>query len=128
MSSRYIWLTFGSLSVFFTSAGAQENLDRGKTPAQLYASDCAACHKSPQSVTKTDSVFGLESFLSKHYTTSRESAALLATYLKGLERPSTELKRGHAVERSGRASHSEPTPSAFGAEDEPPRPPKDIPN
>lgn len=123
MLFRYIWLM-----LFVTSAGAQGNLDQGKTPAQLYASDCATCHKSPQSVTKTDSVFGLEIFLSKHYTTSRESAALLATYLKGLERPSTAFKRDHAAERSGRASRSEQMPSAFGAEEEPPRPPKDIPN
>ncbi len=125
MLVRYIWMM---LALFVTSAGAQGNLDQGKTPAQLYASDCATCHKSPQSVTKTDSVFGLEIFLSKHYTTSRESAALLATYLKGLERPSTAFKRGHAAERAGRASPSEQTPSAFGAEDEPPRPPKDVPN
>ncbi len=61
MLFRYISLMF---ALFVTSAGAQGNLDQGKTPAQLYASDCATCHKSPQSATKTDSVFGLEIFLS----------------------------------------------------------------
>jgi hypothetical protein len=79
--------TLGSLALFLTSSGAQEELDRGKTPAQLYASGCPTCHKSPQSVAKTNSIFGLESFLSEHYTTSRESAALLTAYLKGLEKP-----------------------------------------
>ena len=69
---RGFWLTLGSLALFLTSSGAQEDLDRGKTPAQLYASGCATCHKSPQSVAKTNSIFGLESFLSEHYTTSRE--------------------------------------------------------
>src|SRR5262249_46453069 len=32
-----------------SSAGAQENLERAKTAAQLYATNCASCHKSPQS-------------------------------------------------------------------------------
>ena len=42
-------LVAGVLALCFaSSAGAQENLDQGKTGAQLYASDCAICHKSPQ--------------------------------------------------------------------------------
>ena len=122
------WLTLGSLALFLTSSGAQEDLDRGKTPAQLYASGCATCHKSPQSVAKTNSIFGLESFLSEHYTTSRESAALLAAYLKGLEKKtSMESKRGRAAARSGRTNLSEPAPNVFNM-DQPPRPPMDIPN
>jgi hypothetical protein len=124
---RGVWLTLGSLALFLTSSGAQVDLDQGKTPAQLYASGCATCHKSPQSVAKTNSIFGLESFLSEHYTTSRESAALLAAYLKGLEKFSMESKRGRAAARSGRTNLSEPAPNVFNM-DQPPRPPKDIPN
>ena len=76
-------------------------------PPQLYASGCATCHKSPQSVAKTNSIFGLESFLSEHYTTSRgNSAALLAAYLKGLEKPSMESRRGRAAARSARTNLS----------------------
>ena len=123
---RGVWLTLGSLALFLTSSGAQVDLDRGKTPAQLYASGCATCHKSPQSVAKTNSIFGLESFLSEHYTTSRESAALLTAYLKGLEKPSDGV-RGRAAARSGRTNLSEPAPNVFNM-DQPPRPPKDIPN
>ncbi len=123
---RGVWLTLGSLALFLTT-GAQEDLDRGKTPAQLYASGCATCHKSPQRLAGTNSIFGLESFLSEHYTTSRESAALLAVYLKGLEKPSMESKRGRAAARSGRMNLSEPAPNVFNM-DQPPRPPKDIPN
>jgi hypothetical protein len=123
---RGVWLALGSLALFLTSSGAQEDLDRGKTPAQLYASGCATCHKSPQSVAKTNSIFGLESFLSEHYTTSRESAALLTAYLKGLEKPSDGV-RGRAAARSGRTNLSEPAPNVFNR-DQPPRPPKDIPN
>ena len=127
MLFRGILLTLGCLALFLTSSSAQENLDRGKTPAQLYSSDCATCHKSPQSVTKTNSIFGLESFLNEHYTSSRESAAVLAAYLKAQEKPSVGFKRDRAAERTSRAKPSALTPSAFSV-DEPPRPPGNIPN
>ncbi len=63
-------------------AGAQENLDQGKTAAQLFASDCAICHKSPQGLAKSGR--GLENFLRQHYTASRESAAAIAAYLQSV--------------------------------------------
>lgn len=65
---------------------AQENLDQGKTPAQLYASDCAICHKSPYGLTKRLGPYGLDSFLREHYTASRESAAVISAYLRDIGR------------------------------------------
>jgi hypothetical protein len=62
-------------------ASAQENLDRGRTPAQLFVSDCADCHRNPRAVLKTISPRSLPDFLREHYTASRESAAALSTYL-----------------------------------------------
>jgi hypothetical protein len=62
-------------------ASAQENLDRGRTAAQIYTSDCAECHRNPRAVLKTISPGSLPNFLREHYTASRESAAALATYL-----------------------------------------------
>ncbi|MGB8102929.1 MAG: hypothetical protein WCF47_01535, partial [Pseudolabrys sp.] len=47
-------------------ARAQESLDRGKSPTQLFASDCSACHKSPQGLAKAGGMFGLDSFLRTH--------------------------------------------------------------
>jgi mono/diheme cytochrome c family protein len=91
-----------------SSAGAQENLDKGKTAAQLYASDCAICHKSPQSISQAPGVFGLESFLREHYTASRESAASIVAYLKKLEKPSAGLRRGQAAMRTSQRKSSEP--------------------
>ena len=44
-------------------ADAQQSLEKGKTAAQVYASECAVCHKSPQSVSKAPVIFGLESSL-----------------------------------------------------------------
>jgi hypothetical protein len=68
-----------------SSAGAQESLDRGKTPAQLFASHCSACHKSPRGLAKSGGLFGLDSFLREHYMTSRETAAAMSSYLRGLD-------------------------------------------
>jgi hypothetical protein len=59
-----------------------QNLDAGKSAAQLFASDCAICHKSPQGLARAAVLLGLESFLRDHYTTSRQSAAALGDYLK----------------------------------------------
>jgi hypothetical protein len=108
-----IRLTIGFLTLCVaTSAGAQESLEKGKTAAQLYASHCAGCHKSPQSVTKTTGGLGLESFLREHYAATPESAATLAAYLKGLEKRSAGSTRGHVAKpMTSQAKHSQPKPS-----------------
>jgi hypothetical protein len=67
-----------------TGAGAQESLDRGKSPAQLFASDCSLCHKSPQGLLKSGG-FGLDNFLREHYTASRETASAIASYLRSMD-------------------------------------------
>ena len=107
------------------SARAQGNLDQGKTGPQLFASACATCHKSPQSVSKTKWFFGLESFLRQHYTSNRESAAILAAYLKGQEKLSADPPRGHAARQISQAKPSEPASGDPG--EDIPRPPADIP-
>jgi hypothetical protein len=60
---------------------AQENLDAGKTPSQLFAGTCSACHKSPRGLLKTVSPSSLPTFLRQHYTTSPNMAGALASYL-----------------------------------------------
>ena len=105
------------------SAEAQGNLDQGKTGPQLFASACATCHKSPQSVSKTKWFFGLESFLREHYTSGSESAAILAVYLKGQEKLSAQSQRGRGVKHMSQGSS--PTVNEFGEEIL--RPPADIP-
>jgi hypothetical protein len=74
---------------------AQESLDRGKSPAQLFASDCSVCHKSPQGLAKAGGLLGLDSFLRTHYTASRESASAIAAYLKSVDGgpPARAIKR-----------------------------------
>ena len=70
------------LLVAAAPAGAQDVRDRGKTAQQIFASDCAICHKSPQGLAKSGGLFGLRSFLREHYTASSETAALLTRYLE----------------------------------------------
>jgi len=78
------WLAVGvSAAWLVSSAAAQETLGRNKSPAQTFASDCAVCHKSPQGLAKSaGGLFGVEGFLRAHYTSSKESAAALANYLR----------------------------------------------
>jgi hypothetical protein len=108
------------------AAAAQGNLDQGKTAAQLFAADCANCHKSPQSVSSTRWLFGLESFLTQHYTSSRQSAAILAAYLKEQDRRSADAQHARTT---GRTSQARPVePPSRNAEEDIPRPPADIPD
>lgn len=58
-----------------------QNLEAGKSPSQIFAGGCAACHKSPRGLLKTVSPSALPGFLRQHYTTSSDMASLLASYL-----------------------------------------------
>ena len=77
-------------------AAAQENIDAGKTPAQLYAQDCAICHKTPHGLSKAAGAWGLQGFLREHYTASHESAAAIAAYLAAIDRKTPPRHRGRA--------------------------------
>jgi hypothetical protein len=125
MLNRGVQLGFGFLALLFaTSAAAQANLDRGKTGIQLFTSACATCHKSPKDVTRTKWFFGLENFLRQHYTSSAESAAVLAAYLKQQVKLSSSPAR--LVRHTSQTTLSGPTVDEFG--DEILRPPADIPD
>jgi len=120
-------LGLGCLALVSASvAAAQGNLDQGKTAAQLYASACVTCHNSPPSVSKTRWFFGLESFLREHYTSSRESAAILAAYLDGQEKARAGSQRGRLARHTGQARPAAAMANEFG--EDIPRPPADIPD
>jgi hypothetical protein len=74
---QIIWI--GAVLALGGGAAQAENLDAGKSAPALFAATCMTCHASPKGLAKDTS--GLPSFLSEHYTSSRESAAALATYL-----------------------------------------------
>jgi hypothetical protein len=73
---------------------AQEDLDSGKTPAQLYAANCAICHKTPHGLSKAGGPFGLQGFLREHYTASRQAAAAIAAYVDAVDRGAPPAERG----------------------------------
>lgn len=86
LSSRGISLIVGLWALVAAGAApAQESLDQGKTPAQLYAANCAICHKSPRGLSSAGGILGVENFLREHYTASREAAAAIAGYLKSVD-------------------------------------------
>ena len=58
-----------------------QNLEAGKSPSQLFAGTCNACHKSPRGLLKTVSAGSLPGFLRQHYTTSSDMASQLSTFL-----------------------------------------------
>jgi mono/diheme cytochrome c family protein len=72
-------------AMVLVSAGAraQTNIDEGKSPAQIFASDCAVCHKTPKGLGNGKNSLTLAAFLREHYTASREQAAALAAYVLG---------------------------------------------
>lgn len=135
-SNRSIGMAIAVLALAVSApAGAQENLDSGKTGAQLFAANCALCHKSPQALNKSGGLFGLSGFLREHYTSSRETAATIATYLeslspapgkrtgatkrtaKGDEKAKVEGKKDQA--KSGEAKSEKPTKPAEAKTSEP---------
>jgi len=97
-------------------AHAQTNIDEGKTPAQIFASDCATCHKSPRGLGSGKGSLLLTGFLREHYTSSREQAAALAAYVLGAGGETAPATPGRgskpAAERAKLpGEESKPTPS-----------------
>jgi hypothetical protein len=100
----------------------QNDYDAGKTPAQLFESDCGICHKSPAGLSKAPGM-GLESFLSEHYTASREAAAILAKYLQAVdvgqkEAPPARRSRASVKSKSAKGSKASETEHSEARPDE----------
>ncbi len=111
------------------NAQAQENLDAGKSPSQIFAGTCTACHKSPRGLLKTVPPGSLSGFLRQHYTTSPDMAGVLASYLisngatdtrlggapKGAKEEAKQEAKPEQADRFGR----KPRPAATSAEAKP---------
>jgi uncharacterized low-complexity protein len=112
-------LVAGSIAVVAGAlpAQAQDNFDANKTPAQLYAADCAICHKTPQGLAKAGGVFGLEGFLREHYTASREAAAAIAAYVQAVDKgpppaaKKPQSKRTAKGDEKGKPAEAKPSES-----------------
>jgi hypothetical protein len=90
---------------FTASPGRAENLEAGKSPSQIFAGTCSACHKGMRGLLKTVAPGSLPGFLRQHYTTSSDMAGLLSAYL--LSNGATD-PHGGASTKQGKDARSEP--------------------
>jgi hypothetical protein len=99
VSERLRILSVSALALaaaLLADSAAAQDYDAGKTGPQLFASDCAACHKSAGGLAKGKDKGSLTSFLREHYTSKQESAQLLAAYLLGAGPGDAKPDRGDA--------------------------------
>ena len=78
LSSATVTLLIGCFAVIPVQA---QNLEAGKSPSQIFAGTCNACHKSPRGLLRTVPAGSLPGFLRQHYTTSGDMASLLSAFL-----------------------------------------------
>jgi hypothetical protein len=99
-----------AVSLLPTVAPAQVDSSAGKTPEQLFTSDCSACHASPQSVGRDRDARALTTFLRQHYTTKTQWAALIANYLVRVrdEPPTTPTPEAPATKDNEREAKGVP--------------------
>ena len=88
---------------------AVENLEAGKSPAQIFAGTCNACHKSPRGLLRSVPASSLSSFLRQHYTTSSDMASVLSSYLVANGATDTRVQKDGKEARQGKDGAKEGT-------------------
>jgi hypothetical protein len=82
MLSRALSLAAASLvGCLVATASHAQNLEAGKSPVQIFNSNCTACHRSAKGLLKTVAPSSLPGFLRQHYTTGSEMAQMLSGFL-----------------------------------------------
>jgi hypothetical protein len=107
LSLATVTLLIGCLAAKPAHAQAQ-NLEAGKSPSQIFAGTCNACHKSPRGLLKTVPAGSLQGFLRQHYTTSPEMASLLSAFL--ISNGATDTRYVGAQPKPGKDAKSEAKP------------------
>jgi hypothetical protein len=74
--ARWAWWAIGLALISLTAPADAQNIDAGKSPAQIFSDTCSACHRRPQELRRTSA-----GFLRSHYTTGAAEAAAMAGYL-----------------------------------------------
>jgi len=77
------WLAALPAVVLTAGAALAQDFTAGKTPAQLFSSDCSTCHHLPNGLGKKYDTGTLSAFLRAHYTTKPDNAGALAKYVMG---------------------------------------------
>jgi hypothetical protein len=82
---RISYLVAGALLGFAgaPAPASAQDFTAGKTPAQLFSTDCAECHRTPNGLAKGRDVKTLVGYLREHYTTKSDTAGALAAYVSG---------------------------------------------
>jgi len=109
-------LAFGAVSLLIGSAANAQNLDKGKSPAKLFADGCATCHHSARGLTKGRFRLTLFMFLQDHYATNSSSAWALSSYLESVDSG-----------QRGRSRDAKPAPGAARSSRSALRPPGSVP-
>src|ERR1700742_2382802 len=86
------------------------NLEAGKSPSQIFAGTCTACHKSPRGLLKTVPPGSLPGFLREHYTTSANMAGVLASYL--ISNGATDTRYGDTQQKGAKGTKDGPKDNA----------------
>ncbi|GAA3854385.1 hypothetical protein AFIC_001918 [[Pseudomonas] carboxydohydrogena] len=113
MSRRALSLAAAVLWMSAAGPAAAQNLEAGKTPAQIFAATCAVCHKSPHGLLKSVAPGSLPGFLRQHYTTSTDMAGAMSAYV--LSNGAANRRAGDDLTREGRELTS-PKPRERDAE------------
>jgi hypothetical protein len=127
----------GFAAAFASIQASAEDLTAGKTPAQLFRSDCGECHHSPNGLVRDPGdVRAVANFLREHYTTKSETAGALAAYVSGFASargPAVALPPARDRKRSRSDAELEQVPANPAAEKkrarddgDTPRPPRRI--
>jgi hypothetical protein len=82
-----IFISVSAVLGLATHAGSAQDLAAGKTPQQLFNSDCSACHPRPAGLAKGRDARTLGRFLNEHYTTQSAYASAIATYVVAFDAP-----------------------------------------
>lgn len=109
LSLATVTLLIGCFAADPALAQAQ-NLEAGKSPSQIFAGTCTACHKGPRGLLKTVPAGSLQGFLKQHYTTSPEMASLLAAFL--VSNGATDTRYGGNQTKPGKDEKPEPKPGS----------------
>ena len=87
---------------------AQGNIDAGRSPAQIFADTCAACHRDARELSRASAFF-----LRQHYTSGSDQAAMMAGYLARLPPPeprAAQSKRGPGAAAANSAEAAKQLP------------------
>jgi hypothetical protein len=109
LSPATVMLLIGCLAPVPAQAQAQ-NLEAGKSPSQIFAGTCSACHKSPRGLLKAVPAGSLPGYLRQHYTTSSDMASLLSAFL--ISNGATDTRYVGSQPKQEKDAKSEAKPAA----------------